>query len=125
MCSLFFFFSSRRRHTRYIGDWSSDVCSSDLQGMRRQCRDVRIGDQKFPRRFSTGSRRVFLGCPMFAEIAAQDRVDAGAGILEQMVMNDDAAPRDGSFTIIKHCIVPASPHLRIPVAFVFAVAPWT
>src|SRR5437762_4443070 len=29
---LFFFFSSRRRHTRYIGDWSSDVCSSDLRG---------------------------------------------------------------------------------------------
>src|SRR5437762_9936404 len=28
--SEFFFFSSRRRHTRYIGDWSSDVCSSDL-----------------------------------------------------------------------------------------------
>src|SRR5437762_8857131 len=27
---VFFFFSSRRRHTRYIGDWSSDVCSSDL-----------------------------------------------------------------------------------------------
>src|SRR5437762_9319375 len=26
----YFFFSSRRRHTRYIGDWSSDVCSSDL-----------------------------------------------------------------------------------------------
>src|SRR5437879_7679075 len=25
-----FFFSSRRRHTRSIGDWSSDVCSSDL-----------------------------------------------------------------------------------------------
>src|SRR5437762_9741200 len=27
---MYFFFSSRRRHTRYIGDWSSDVCSSDL-----------------------------------------------------------------------------------------------
>src|SRR6266516_4944088 len=26
----FFFFSSRRRHTRLYGDWSSDVCSSDL-----------------------------------------------------------------------------------------------
>src|SRR5256886_1058166 len=25
-----FFFSSRRRHTRFDGDWSSDVCSSDL-----------------------------------------------------------------------------------------------
>src|SRR6266850_393988 len=30
MFSIFFFFSSRRRHTRLQGDWSSDVCSSDL-----------------------------------------------------------------------------------------------
>src|SRR5579863_6480835 len=29
---IFFFFSSRRRHTRWTGDWSSDVCSSDLGG---------------------------------------------------------------------------------------------
>src|SRR5256886_12213356 len=28
--SIFFFFSSRRRHTRFDCDWSSDVCSSDL-----------------------------------------------------------------------------------------------
>src|SRR2546430_6981825 len=28
----FFFFSSRRRHTRFDCDWSSDVCSSDLAG---------------------------------------------------------------------------------------------
>src|SRR2546430_3841922 len=28
----FFFFSSRRRHTRFDCDWSSDVCSSDLIG---------------------------------------------------------------------------------------------
>src|SRR5438876_2858507 len=27
---VIFFFSSRRRHTRWTGDWSSDVCSSDL-----------------------------------------------------------------------------------------------
>src|SRR5260370_28014756 len=27
---MFFFFSSRRRHTRFKCDWSSDVCSSDL-----------------------------------------------------------------------------------------------
>src|SRR5256885_1469169 len=27
---MIFFFSSRRRHTRLQGDWSSDVCSSDL-----------------------------------------------------------------------------------------------
>src|SRR2546427_1621759 len=30
---LFFFFSSRRRHTRFDCDWSSDVCSSDLDTM--------------------------------------------------------------------------------------------
>src|SRR5207245_8261440 len=29
-CLVFFFFSSRRRHTRCYRDWSSDVCSSDL-----------------------------------------------------------------------------------------------
>src|SRR5256885_11087249 len=29
-----FFFSSRRRHTRLQGDWSSDVCSSDLTPIR-------------------------------------------------------------------------------------------
>src|SRR5690606_40234243 len=35
-CSLicsFFFFSSRRRHTRFSRDWSSDVCSSDLNSI--------------------------------------------------------------------------------------------
>src|SRR5438046_7082981 len=31
-CNFFFFFSSRRRHTRLVSDWSSDVCSSDLDG---------------------------------------------------------------------------------------------
>src|SRR5260370_34265421 len=31
----FFFFSSRRRHTRFKCDWSSDVCSSDLRWSRR------------------------------------------------------------------------------------------
>src|SRR5690348_18265923 len=38
--TLIFFFSSRRRHTRWTGDWSSDVCSSDL-GARRPHRAPR------------------------------------------------------------------------------------
>src|SRR2546430_14579941 len=33
---LFFFFSSRRRHTRFDCDWSSDVCSSDLRDRQGQ-----------------------------------------------------------------------------------------
>src|SRR3712207_8976660 len=32
-----FFFSSRRRHTRYWRDWSSDVCSSDLDPQAGTC----------------------------------------------------------------------------------------
>src|SRR3712207_9027584 len=37
--NIFFFFSSRRRHTRYWRDWSSDVCSSDLgEGLRAAVR---------------------------------------------------------------------------------------
>src|SRR3712207_7886711 len=43
------FFSSRRRHTRYWRDWSSDVCSSDLvQRMRRD-------------RILSSTARAFLG----------------------------------------------------------------
>src|SRR5262245_65029075 len=39
LCDLsFFFFSSRRRHTRCLSDWSSDVCSSDLS--RRSAAEV-------------------------------------------------------------------------------------
>src|SRR5438309_10412011 len=41
--SLLFFFSSRRRHTRWNCDWSSDVCSSDLVGLRlRQPADQKL-----------------------------------------------------------------------------------
>src|SRR2546426_6957601 len=49
----FFFFSSRRRHTRLQGDWSSDVCSSDLfatagahaQGREANCSALPTAEQ--------------------------------------------------------------------------------
>src|SRR5690606_41209557 len=44
---LTFFFSSRRRHTRFSRDWSSDVCSSDLMPVLSvtadEARDLRHG----------------------------------------------------------------------------------
>src|SRR5256885_1955005 len=44
MCRCYFFFSSRRRHTRLQGDWSSDVCSSDLSlGDKAGCPPLRQG----------------------------------------------------------------------------------
>src|SRR5258707_11868419 len=50
VCICFFFFSSRRRHTRYWRDWSSDVCSSDLSvgvgRFRDYGRDKKIGTEE-------------------------------------------------------------------------------
>src|SRR5438876_8702968 len=40
------FFSSRRRHTRWTGDWSSDVCSSDLAARQRRPVGVASGRRR-------------------------------------------------------------------------------
>src|SRR2546430_3184297 len=44
---IFFFFSSRRRHTRFDCDWSSDVCSSDLFQQLRNMVQL-MGSQQKP-----------------------------------------------------------------------------
>src|SRR2546430_7011656 len=59
-CYLFFFFSSRRRHTRFDCDWSSDVCSSDL---------VRVGYQ------------LGRGDPASARLAGWSAILLGAGFM--------------------------------------------
>src|SRR5436309_10822627 len=56
MFIAFFFFSSRRRHTRFSRDWSSDVCSSDLACPHH----VRLYSQ--PRRRDPGASR-YAGAP--------------------------------------------------------------
>src|SRR5256885_16003173 len=48
----FFFFSSRRRHTRLQGDWSSDVCSSDLGRRNSNAARARIILARTPARQS-------------------------------------------------------------------------
>src|SRR5207248_3896351 len=52
---FFFFFSSRRRHTRSYGDWSSDVCSSDL-AVGHSCR---LRRREWPTAAPTQTRSVF------------------------------------------------------------------
>src|SRR2546426_3482692 len=68
MRASLFFFSSRRRHTRLQGDWSSDVCSSDLieqrvpvekriaveeaDAVRFACNAVNVGNRLFVNQFS-------------------------------------------------------------------------
>src|SRR6266511_4574073 len=48
-----FFFSSRRRHTRFSRDWSSDVCSSDLDAAGVQGPDLMARFQLHAERFET------------------------------------------------------------------------
>src|SRR5256886_4577445 len=54
LCSNFFF-SSRRRHTRFDCDWSSDVCSSDLQCLIALADAEPLMKQLFDHRFTEGS----------------------------------------------------------------------
>src|SRR2546427_325324 len=53
--STIFFFSSRRRHTRFDCDWSSDVCSSDLDSMAKTL-SIRLGEK----RYMLGERSILL-----------------------------------------------------------------
>src|SRR5205814_7730148 len=46
---FFFFLSSRRRHTRCLSDWSSDVCSSDLD--RAGSVLIHLGNEQFLERY--------------------------------------------------------------------------
>src|SRR5688500_20163689 len=82
---MLFFFSSRRRHTRLQGDWSSDVCSSDLlealaasgQALRNPDCQIELRDVD---RFTAANGHFELGralAPPFEKerIAAADELD--------------------------------------------------
>src|SRR5256886_8960366 len=88
--SLYFFFSSRRRHTRFDCDWSSDVCSSDLSlgqlGERqrsvgtRECRD-RLRQQREPlsalQREERKDRILGRGAPLIAAASRSEERRVG------------------------------------------------
>src|SRR5690606_15548038 len=71
--SLVFFFSSRRRHTRFSRDWSSDVCSSDLGFSRNvDAHDVPLDGAEV--------RRIFARMLTRAEVVGGER---GRGYLRE------------------------------------------
>src|SRR5258706_9499567 len=45
LLSVVFFFSSRRRHTRLVSDWSSDVCSSDLAPLHAHVQAIMLSSR--------------------------------------------------------------------------------
>src|SRR5438034_11267228 len=65
-----FFFSSRRRHTRSLCDWSSDVCSSDLRDAR--CAHERSAAGTFRHR-DRGDRVMSTGAATLLEMKAVDK----------------------------------------------------
>src|SRR2546426_7539739 len=78
---FFFFFSSRRRHTRLQGDWSSDVCSSDLAS------DVRVRAVVI---IVIELQRGFRAC-VSGPVLAVDEDDVGPAVV---VVVDEGAARD-------------------------------
>src|SRR5256885_12112819 len=60
---IFFFFSSRRRHTRLQGDWSSDVCSSDLGQKADEEPDEQPGPPQERERQAEDGRQLHIAHP--------------------------------------------------------------
>src|SRR5690625_7742464 len=74
LSSLLFFFSSRRRHTRWPRDWSSDVCSSDLIRNLANATLERRGDtQALQCRVRQVPNLGFLACLVGPDADAGDR----------------------------------------------------
>src|SRR5205085_12568456 len=84
-----FFFSSRRRHTRFDCDWSSDVCSSDLLGQPRA--GPERGDTSV--RLTQGTFS-YLPDLTDEEIAAQVRYAVDRGWALAVEYSDDPHPRN-------------------------------
>src|SRR3712207_7254247 len=91
---LLFFFSSRRRHTRYWRDWSSDVCSSDLTG-------VAVG-------VAISDTFVQDLLDAYAEVAGDDQVDQFLQQGEQLTGLD--LPRSEERRVGKECRSRWSPY---------------
>src|SRR5688500_20393281 len=68
MCRCFF--PSRRRHTRLQGDWSSDVCSSDLDAVVPFDARQRLGAIAAPTHVIAGEEDIFTPPRFSREIAA-------------------------------------------------------
>src|SRR5690349_23852275 len=74
---VFFFFSSRRRHTRSLRDWSSDVCSSDLD---RVAQHVAAAPDRLDVAVAAGRRDQLL-----AQLADEDVDDLELGLVDPAI----------------------------------------
>src|SRR6266480_5384195 len=126
--SLFFFFSSRRRHTRLTCDWSSDVCSSDLAQpcLQPRARALDPSDRKAEEDGEAGERtedeqlscgHAWLGLLLrfvrrtLQAVALYSKSD-GRAPLSRRVPGDDLLPRVSDRRVQPG--EPLLPHARVP-----------
>src|SRR5436189_5153094 len=108
MYIICFFFSSRRRHTIYIGDWSSDVCSSDLAvqpSMLKAVSELLLLDDGFQHRrlhrdldivlidatapWRSEERRVGKVCRAQWAQCTEDKQDISTSDAQMLICNDE------------------------------------
>src|SRR6266850_6293495 len=108
---FFFFFSSRRRHTRLQGDWSSDVCSSDLEEGENEASLKRI---RVPIGLDIGAKSApEIALAVMAEIQAAR--GGGTGQPMSSKLRSQAAPVSGhprSEPDVRSQAAPVSGHPR-------------
>src|SRR5438093_10715566 len=77
MSSLYgFFFSSRRRHTSLVSDWSSDVCSSDLFVCYHLYQQTKYTASSSPFRLASGDEARLLIAEEIGRASCRERVNS-------------------------------------------------
>src|SRR5260221_1216108 len=100
-----FFFSSRRRHTRSLCDWSSDVCSSDLDFGRDVLEIIaaRVNESEGPARVS-GPALGHGDRHLAGQIFAGQRAWRRDQILDRTLRDDMSAVNAGAGADVEHVI---------------------
>src|SRR6266403_180183 len=104
------FFSSRRRHTRSLRDWSSDVCSSDLErvadrcgdsGIRHGNNDVRV-DRMFAREQATEHLAAFVDGAAKDNAVGPGEIDVLENALLERLLRREVDRLDAGFGDADH-----------------------
>src|SRR6266568_980195 len=103
-----FFFSSRRRHTRWNCDWSSDVCSSDLMSLGMASEKLRDGGQPLD---ADRARELVASAHQTATEAIAELRDISRGIHPPVL---DGGLADALATLAARSAVPVELSVEVP-----------